>query len=280
MSAEQQILRIIQHKLQHDQLVLPTLPEIALQVRQRSSDPNVSLQQMADIISQDPALAVRIVKLSNSAFIGRSIRVNTLNQAVTRIGLSQIRNVAIAMALEQVFISSDKAVQQQLSRLWQSSVQITSIAVACLAFYNARHPKSRLSLDVMTLASLVHNIGALPLLSETEKHKAELGEPRFLQHISDKLAPEITKRILTSWQFAPELQYAAEHWRELKPERDEPGYADFLRLALIAKDHFTDKELQQRLLQYYVTQQLVPDNHFMQSPEITAVYQDVRSIFN
>ena len=50
MTAQQQLLQILQHKIQHDELVLPTLPDIALKVRQRSADPNVSLIEMADIL--------------------------------------------------------------------------------------------------------------------------------------------------------------------------------------------------------------------------------------
>ena len=99
MSAQQQLIQILEQKIQQDKLLLPTLPDVALKVRQRSAEADISLLDMADVIAQDPALAARMIKVANSAFMGRSIKVNTLNQAVTRIGLSQIRNIAIAWVL-------------------------------------------------------------------------------------------------------------------------------------------------------------------------------------
>lgn len=279
MLAQQQLLQIIEQKLAEDKLLLPTLPEIALKVRQQAELPNVSLTALAEIISYDPALTARVIKLANSAFIGRSIKVKTINQAVTRIGLSQIRNIVIAIALEQIFVSNSQALQQQLNWQWQRNVQITSIAVACLAAFKTKNPDSGLSLDVLTLAGLVHNIGAISLINEVEQLQADLGDPRFLQHINAKLAPTVSEKILTTWQFADEFIYVAKHWRSIKPEADRVGYTDFIRLAMIAKDQFEDKALQQRLLDYYVAEQLVVSDKFMQQPEINMVYQNIRAVF-
>ena len=280
MTAQQQLLQILQHKIQHDELVLPTLPDIALKVRQRSADPNVSLIEMADIIAQDPALAARMIKVANSAFMGRSIKVNTLNQAVTRIGLSQIRNIAVAMALEQVFVSKHKQVQQQLDMLWQSSIDVACIAAACLAYYNGRVPRSGLNKDVLTLMALVHNIGALPLITEAERQQDLLGDSRFLLFVATRLATDVSVRILFAWSFDEPFHQVALNWQKLQPEKPGPGYTDFIRLAVIARDGYSDKDVQQRLLDYYVNLQLVPQPDFMQHPEIQTVYQDVRAMFS
>lgn len=280
MTAQQQLLQILQHKIQHDELVLPTLPDIALKVRQRSADPNVSLIEMADIIAQDPALAARMIKVANSAFMGRSIKVNTLNQAVTRIGLSQIRNIAVAMALEQVFVSKHKQVQQQLDMLWQSSIDVACIAAACLAYYNGRVARTGLNKDVLTLMALVHNIGALPLITEAERQQDLLGDSRFLLFIATRLATDVSVRILFAWSFDEPFHQVALNWQKLQPEKLGPGYTDFIRLAVIARDGYSDKDLQQRLLAYYVNLQLVPQPDFMQHPDIQTVYQDVRAMFS
>lgn len=280
MLAEQQLLQIIEQKLAQDKLVLPTLPEVVLKVRQQADKPNVNLNSLAEIISCDAALAARVIKVANSAFMGFSIKVSSLNQAVTRIGLRQIRNIVIAMVLEQIFTSKQPALQQQLAWQWQRNVQITSIAVACLAFYNSLSTNKTLSLDVLTLAGLVHNIGALSLINELGQVQNALGEPRFLQHLSTKLAPVISEKILISWQFTADIIYVAKNWRLVKPESEQVGYTDFIRLAMIAKDQYEDKDLQQRLLDYYVAQKLVPSDKFMQQPEINTVYQNIRAVFS
>lgn len=279
MSAERELLAILEYKIRHDKLILPTLPEIALKVRRQAADPEVSLQQMAELISQDPSLSARMIKVANSAYMGRSIKVTTLNQAVTRIGLSQIRNIAVAMALEQVFVSQHKVIQQRLTALWQDSIHMASIAGACLTYYNALHRHSGLNPDVMTLAALIHNIGALPVLTEAERAEAVLGDPRFLHRLTDKLATIVGVKILNAWGFGNEFIKVVTSWRQLSVQQP-VGYTDFLRLAAIAKDYYTDKEQQAQLLDYYVNQQLVPQQDFMQQPEIAAVYQDIRAIFS
>ena len=97
MSAENALVTLLMAKLATNMLVLPTLPEIAVRVRQAADDPDINLHAMAEVIALDPALAARMIKIANSAFIGRSIKVATLNQAVTRIGLSQVKNIATAI---------------------------------------------------------------------------------------------------------------------------------------------------------------------------------------
>lgn len=278
MSSQQALLTILDDKIRQDRLVLPTLPEIALRVRQTADDPKVSLAQMADVIAQDAALSARMMKVANSAFMGRSITVSTLNQAVTRIGLSQIKNIATAMALEQLFVSEYKQVQQQLDKLWRDNIQVTAIAVACLKSYQANQPQCKLSSDMMTLCALVHNIGALAVITEAERHPEVFGHPLFLNSVIDKAAPYISVKVLKAWGFAEEFQLAAKSWRVCKAS-DPLDYTDFIRLAAIAKGYYKSAEEQHLLLQRYLEQQVVAVPEFMQQPQIVSLYQDIRALF-
>ena len=55
MGTENALYTILVEKIKQDALVLPTLPEVALKVRQAADDPNINLKQMSDIIGHDPA---------------------------------------------------------------------------------------------------------------------------------------------------------------------------------------------------------------------------------
>lgn len=278
MSSQQALLTILDDKIRQDRLVLPTLPEIALRVRQTADDPKVSLAQMAEVISQDAALSARMMKVANSAFMGRSIKVSTLSQAVTRIGLSQIKNIATAMALEQLFVSEYKQVQQQLDKLWRDNIQVAAIAVACLKSYQASQPQCKLSPDVMTLCALVHNIGALAVITEAERHPEVFGHPLFLTSVIDKAAPYISVKVLKAWGFSEEFQLAAKSWRVCKASTV-LDYTDFIRLAAIARGYYKSTEEQHLLLQQYLASNVVSVPEFMQQPQIASLYQDIRSLF-
>ena len=52
--------------LEHDKLVLPTLPEIALQVREAANDPNTDIPRLQDLIGNDAVLSARVVRVANS----------------------------------------------------------------------------------------------------------------------------------------------------------------------------------------------------------------------
>ena len=120
MGTENALYTILVEKIKNGSLVLPTLPEVALKVRQAADDPEINLNRMSDIIAQDPALSLGMLKVANSALLGRSVKVETVNQAVTRIGLRQIKSIATAMAIEQVFVSENEIVSMYLKKSWKN----------------------------------------------------------------------------------------------------------------------------------------------------------------
>ncbi|EHR40131.1 HDOD domain-containing protein [Alishewanella jeotgali] len=278
MSAQQALLTILDQKIQADTLVLPTLPEIALKIRRIAELPDTSLANMAEVVAQDPALAARLVKLANSAFLGRTIKCSTLLQAVTRIGLSQIKHVATALALEQLFVSKYPVVQQQLDKLWRENIQVAAISTACLKLYQQQHPATVFSVDKMTLCGLVHNIGALAVIAEAERHPEVFGHPVFLHNVSEKVAPYISIKVLQAWGFDEEFQTAAKNWRLCKASQP-PEYTDFIRLAAIARGYYKSAEAEMQLLQHYLEQQLIAVPQFAKQPQFTELYQDIRSLF-
>ncbi len=73
MSTENALLTILVDRINNDTLVLPTLPEVAVKVRQAADNPNVNLMQMADVISHDPALSARMIKVANSRLIREEV---------------------------------------------------------------------------------------------------------------------------------------------------------------------------------------------------------------
>src|SRR5690554_5615407 len=79
-----QVSNKIVEMVKQDKLVLPTLPEIALRVRDVAEDPNSSVKDIANIISRDPALTARIIKVTNSPMIRSSKPINDIFAAVTR----------------------------------------------------------------------------------------------------------------------------------------------------------------------------------------------------
>lgn len=280
MGSENALYTILVEKIKHNALVLPTLPKIALKVREAADNPEVNLNQMSNIIAQDPALSLGMIKVANSAILGRSVKVETVNQAVTRIGLSQIKSIATAMAIEQVFVSKDKIVSMYLKKSWDKTIDVASVAISLMMFYKKNKKHSSLSLDELTLAALVHSIGVLPILTEAENHPDVFANPTFLQQAIVKLSSSIGAEVTKAWGFSDEFIELVESWSDLTVLPKEVHYLDFIRAGAIYHEIFKNESTCEVLLKSYVTKGILPDIDFMQSEEFLTTVENVKGMFS
>lgn len=278
MSTENALLTILVEKINNDTLVLPTLPEVAVKVREAADNPEINLLEMSDVIAHDPALSARMIKVANSAFLGRAVKVSTLNQAVTRIGLRQIKNIATAMAMEQLFISKNKVVKEYLSKSWQKTVNVASSAITLLNLHLKENKHSSLNIDTIALASLVYNIGILPILTEAERHQDVFANPQFLAQAIQKLGGRIGGQIMRTWDFTEDFIEVAELWANPKYKPEKPSYVDFIRIAAISEGllNVADKET---ALQTYVDKGVIADISVLESDVYKELLNDVKTMF-
>ncbi len=279
MAAENALYTILMEKIKQDALALPTLPEVALKVRQAADDPDINLAYMTDIISHDPALALGMIKVANSALLGRSIKVETVSQALTRIGLRQVKSIATAMALKQVFVSENKIVAMYMKKSWCKTVDVASVAISLMGLYLKENKHSPLTLDTVTLAALIHNIGVLPILTEAEQYQDVFANPTFLQQAIAKLSGNVGGTIIRAWKLSEELTFLVESWSDLTVLPKEVHYLDFIRAGAIYHNIFKNESTQKALLNSYVKKGILPEEDYMKSDEFTAMCVDVKSMF-
>ena len=278
MSTENALLTILVEKINNDTLVLPTLPEVAIKVREAADNPDVNLMEMSDVITHDPALSARMIKVANSAFLGRAVKVSTLNQAVTRIGLRQIKNIATAMAMEQLFVSKNPVVKEYLSKSWQVTLDVAAHAIALLHTYTKENKHSPLNVDTITLASLVYNIGILPILTEAERHQEVFANPAFLGQAIQKLGGKVGGQIMRAWGFTEDFVEVAESWSNAGYKPENPCYVDFIRMAAISQDvlKVADKQV---VLTGYVEKGVLSSLELFDNEDYVALHADIRAMF-
>lgn len=279
MSAENALYIILVEKIKQDALVLPTLPAIALKVRQAADDPDIDLGKMSDIIAQDPALSLGMLKVANSVVFGRTVKVESVTQAVTRIGLRQIKSIATAMAVEQMFISNNEVVSEYMHLTWRKTVDVASIAIALMTLYLQKNKHAAFTLDTITLAALIHNIGALPILTEAESHPEVFAKPIFLQQAIINLASKIGGEVTKAWDFPEEFTELVTSWSDLTLLPKEAHYLDFIRAGAIYHEIFKSASTRDILLKSYVTKGILPDVDFMQTAEFNELVAQVKTMF-
>jgi HD-like signal output (HDOD) protein len=82
---------------------LPSLSPIAMKLIEMASDEKCTVKDLANLIEKDPSLAVRLLRLANSAFFLALNPITTLEQAILRIGFDRLRIMALSLSLKDTF---------------------------------------------------------------------------------------------------------------------------------------------------------------------------------
>ncbi|MBK60492.1 MAG: histidine kinase [Pseudomonas sp.] len=213
--------------IENDELVLPTLPEVALRVREAAEDPDVSIPTLAKVIGNDTALTARIIKVVNSPLLRTNREINDLQMAISRLGINYTSNLATGLAMEQMFQATTDVVDRKMREVWNKSTEIAAIShVLCRNF-------TRLPADQATLAGLVHQIGVLPILTYAEEHSALLSDSISLNHVIDRIHPIIGEKILRAWEFPDPIATVPGQYLEFSRASVKVDYVDIVQVATL-----------------------------------------------
>ena len=262
------LLQQVSKELDADTLVLPGLPEIALQVQHAVADPMMTLPKLARIINKDPALSGRIVRIANSAWLGRAVKTENLPQAVMRLGFWQIQHVALGMALEGLYDSQDELVRSELKQNWQKSMQLTAAAITLLNHYPG---EADIHGYTLALACSSSRIGILPLLTAIERD--QLSDIEDYRAAAQALEVPLGVKMLQHWNFSSQLVELHHLWRE-GVGSFKPSYLSFMQIAGIVTEQIKVDSAQQ-VLKYYADAGCISRANIWQQPSVQADYQNI-----
>ena len=222
----------ISETITNGDFVLPSMPEVALRVREVAEDDEVDAQSISKIIGTDAALAATMIKVSNSALFSTKHPSTNLVQAITRMGIRYSCTLAIGAAMEQLFQSTSEGVDDRLRASWRHSTNVASLChVYCKTY-------TRLKPDQASLAGLVHEIGKLPILFWADDLE---WDDEVIDELITSLHPSIGQLVLKEWAFPEELRIVPAEYLNLTREADEPDYTDLVTVANLhacaGKDH-------------------------------------------
>ncbi|MCL1146043.1 HDOD domain-containing protein [Shewanella sp. 10N.261.52.F9] len=279
MSTEHQVLVGLLKKLKSDALILPTLPEVAMRVQEVVAKEDASLKDIANIIGQDAAISARVIRVANSALYSRGVPAENVNGAINRIGLVQIKSIVTSIAMEQLFISTNQMVWEVMDEVWSASIDVTSAACAMLQLYKQQHPDSSLDLDTMTLAGLVHNIGALPVLTEAEANPELFANIDFLRGLVKKLQGPLGRAVLKNWQFSLDVMEVVERWADLTYQSNHVSYLDFIRAAAFYTGELRAGEEFEQRMQVFIDKGLPVSSSVLTSEGFIEAYQSIKASY-
>jgi HD-like signal output (HDOD) protein len=230
-------VRTLAAELSGGNLDLPSFPEIAIRVRRVLSDPNSSVEQVVRVVGSEPALAARLLRISNSASLNRSGRaVTDLRTAINRIGYNMVRSAAISFSMAQIRKSNKLAgLEHHLNDLWQRST-----VVAAFAYVLARNC-TKVNPDEAMLTGMMHGIGKLYVLTRVIDHPELFASHTMLNQIISEWHTSIGKAILENWNFSEAMAQAVGDQADFSRIEDgPPDLTDVVAVAILMASHEGD----------------------------------------
>jgi HD-like signal output (HDOD) protein len=252
---------LIQH-IKDDTLILPSLPEVCLRVRDVAEDVNTTIPQLAQLISQDAGLSARIVKISNSSLMRTSSTVTDLSTAIGRLGINATSTIAIDV------------VDKRMRKIWAESSDIATMCHVLATRFTTLQPEQAM------LGGLIHKIGALPVLAYAEDNNTLLNDAFALDNIISRLHPIIGHHILKSWRFPKALQNVPSQYLKFDREMDNVDYADLVSVAVLQRHADSEHPLSKvdwATVGAFKRVGIPPE---MEATEILQLDENLQSLFN
>ncbi|PLX17417.1 MAG: hypothetical protein C0601_07605 [Candidatus Muiribacterium halophilum] len=133
---------------------IPTLPMVAAKLLKTVNDPNFDVKELSNIISMDQAVMAKLLRVANSAFYAGNSEVKTIDQAVMRLGVSQVRSIVVGVSVIKSF-AQFKQFDFDVNNFWKHCL--------ATAFLN-KIIADMLELDVaedVWVCGIIHDIGKL-----------------------------------------------------------------------------------------------------------------------
>ena len=135
---------------------LPSAPEIAQRMLVAINRDDVDARQLAALIARDQALAARLLRLANSAFFAVRAKVTSIQQAVTLLGFTRLRDLVLGLSVWGALDARSPAGRRYRSYLWTHSA---TVAAACKMLAERTGGDGPAAFT----AGLLHDIGKLVL---------------------------------------------------------------------------------------------------------------------
>ncbi|MEJ2455959.1 MAG: HDOD domain-containing protein [Candidatus Thiodiazotropha sp.] len=215
--------------IQEGELELPTLPDIAIRIAKVINDANTDSRDIARVVQADPTVAARIISVVNSAAYRGKSPIDNLPDAVSRLGRNVTHHLVISFVLCKLFHSRSQILKQRMVQMRQHVSYVAAICHELARVTPGLEPAQAL------LCGLLHDIGALAIISAA-RSKPELSEnPQLLDQVIDSLKAEVGAMVLRKWEFPSyfvQVALHAEDWME-----DISHSPDYVDLVVVAQLH-------------------------------------------
>jgi HD-like signal output (HDOD) protein len=186
---------------------LPTLPIVSQKILQLMADENVSYRDIVKLVENDQSLALKIMKIANSAFFGSLTKISSLEHAMVKLGMNEVRSIVLAVSVYDFFSNTDSGSFDR-ERFWKHGIICSQTAKYLGSHYRIGND------DTLFLSGLVHDMGKavldeyfhdefLNIINYLEMKKSTFSEAE--KAILGTTHYQIAAKLLSQWKFPKKI---------------------------------------------------------------------------
>lgn len=217
---------------------LVSLPDIYVRIKAVIYDPGSTLTDVAEVLSHDPAICARMLRVANSAFFGASSKIETVKAAVRLLGTQQIHNLVLAATIAKTFPDiPDNLISME--DFWVNSVRCGLLARLLAAQCNSTDGER------FFIGSLLHDMGHLIMYQAVPEESQEAlitarqsNRPLYLveRDIIGCDYAQVGAELMQAWNFPENWIQAVRHQNEPAAAQEFSFEASIMHLAVRIKD--------------------------------------------
>jgi len=218
------LLERVEKEIVQGRLLLVSLPEVALKVKNACDDPDSELENIAGIINRDASIAIKISQAANSPLYRGASEVKTVMDAVCRLGKKLTQHLVFYFATQELFQSPVKSLEMAFRYSWEDAVKR-----AVMAHTIATLSRGQFNPDIAFLSGLLFRIGDLLILQYIAGHTDEAQELNKIQQISEKESAANSKLVVSKWDLPESITHVLDKGGDWSYQSSQQGdYTDLI----------------------------------------------------
>ncbi|MCA8938813.1 MAG: HDOD domain-containing protein [Planctomycetes bacterium] len=193
---------------------LPTLPTVVSKINSMTSNPQTNASDIGKVISNDPSLSSKILKLVNSAYYGFPRKINSVTKAIVLLGFNKVKNIAVSASVVDVFKRTSGKIHFDFLQFWEHSVG-TAIAAEVVS----KHLCPEV-IDDAFVGGLLHDVGKVVMANHIKPAAAVFANAPTAKKTFNELCTEtigydqnhVGALLTEHWNFPDVLCQTIRHW--------------------------------------------------------------------
>lgn len=235
---------ILRESLDTGNLAIPILPKAANDILLMSQDLDADMGELSKLIHQDQSIAGSVLRIANSAAFAASERIVSLQQAVARMGMQLLTEVALSVAVQANVFKSPKY-DADIKLMWKHALASGVYGKEIARFM-------RRNVEGQYLCGLLHSIGKPVVLKtiETLEQKLDTTLPKpVVYELIEEFQTDVGIFVTSKWNLPRTVQVANAYYQnydqapEFKLETAITYLADQLAASLVTPDSIDEKKM-------------------------------------